>query len=81
MTAVAPALVVDLTQEEDEGGLGGPIVWWTPFQRGSPSLLALDGEALDVIEALGRNWEFLGSIEATTSGDYTPTGLCESPEL
>ena len=33
-----------------------------------------------MIEALGRNWEFLGN--ATMSGDYTPMCLNrQSPEL
>ena len=53
VTAVAPAPVVDLMQEEDEGRLGGPIVLGTPFRYKSPSPLVLDKEALDAIEALG----------------------------
>jgi len=39
----------------------------------SPPLEWLNTEELEAVEALGRNWEFLNG-EATTEGDYTPTG-------
>jgi len=36
---------------------------------------------LEAIEALGRSWDFIGR-EATTLGEYTPTGPhYQSPEL
>jgi len=38
-------------------------------------------ETLEAIEALGRSWDFV-SRDATTSGEYTPTGPCyQSPDL
>jgi len=66
-------------REEDEGGVGGPIELGSPFRYRSSSPLWLDEVQLDTIEALGRNWEFLG--EVTMNGDYTPTGPRQSPKL
>ena len=82
VAAVAPVERVDLTREEDEGGVRGPIVG-PPYRYRTLSLISplkLDEVTAGAIEALGRNWEFLG--DATTCGDYTPTGLNrQSPEL
>ena len=81
---VASAPVVDLKreeEEEEEGGLGGPIDLGSPLLYRTPSPQELDKVTVGVIEALGRNWEFLTTREETTSGDHTPTGLCRSLEL
>jgi len=74
VTAVAPVPVVDLTREENEGGVGGPIDLGSPIGLRSPSPLRLDDETADTLEALGRNWEMLNPGEVSTSGEYTPTG-------
>jgi len=79
MVVLAP--VVDLTREEEEGGLGGPIDLGSPLLYRTPSPQELDKVTVGVIKALGRNWEFLTTREETTSGDHTPTGLCRSLEL
>jgi len=72
VSTVAPAPRVNLTREESEGGVGGPIEWGSPFR--SPSPLRLDDATTDALEALGRNWELLNRGDETTSGEYTPTG-------
>jgi len=74
VTAVAPVPMVDLTREESEGGVGGPIDLGSPIGLRSPSPLCLDDETADALEALGRNWEMLNPGEVSTSGEYTPTG-------
>ena len=81
VVTVASAPVVDLTREEEEGGLGGPIDLGSPLLYRTPSPLELDKVTAGVIEALGRNWEFLTTGEEATSGDHTPMGLCRSPKL
>jgi len=57
--------------------VGGPIVLGSqlglPFQLRSPPPLTLNQEELDVVEALGRNWEFLNR-DVATKGEHTPTG-------
>ena len=68
---VASAPVVNLMGEEEEGGSGGPIDLGSPLLYRTPSPLELDEVTAGVIEALGRNWEFLATGEETTSGDYT----------
>ena len=78
---VASAPVVNLTREEEEGGLGGPIDLGSPLLYRTPSPQELDKVTEGAIEALGRNWEFLATGEETTSGDYTPMGPRRSPEL
>jgi len=78
---VALAPVVDLTREEEEGGLGGPLDLGSPLLYRTPSPQELDEVTAGAIEALGRNWEFLATREETTSGDYTPKGPHRSPEL
>jgi len=57
--AVAPALVMDLTREESEGGVGGPLELGSPIGLRSPSPLCLDDATAEALEALGRNWEML----------------------
>ena len=84
VSAMAPPISVDLTREEDEGGVGGPLLGSLVRLR-SLSLLrleeAVNAETLEAIEALGRSWDFVGR-DATTSGEYTPTGpRYQSPEL
>jgi len=82
VTAVAPVPMVDLTREESEGGVGGPIDLGSPIGLRSPSPLRLDDEMADALEALGRNWEMLNPGEVLTSGEYTPTGpRYQSPEF
>ena len=82
VTAVAPTPMVDLTREESEGGVGGPIDLGSPIGLRSPSPLRLDDETADALEALGRNWEMLNPGEVSTSGEYTPTGpRYQSPEF
>ena len=82
VTAVAPVPMVDLTREESEGGVGGPIDLGSPIGLRSPSPLRLDDETADALEALGRNWEMLNRGDVLTSGEYTPTGpRYQSPEL
>jgi len=80
MTVVS-APVVDLTREEEEGGLGGPIDLGSLLLYRTPSPQELDEVTAGVIKALGRNWEFLATGEETTSGDHTPKGLHRSLEL
>ena len=85
VTAMAPPLQVDLTREEDEGGVGGPIELGLPYRQRSPSPQVFTREELDAVEAVGRNWEFLSSRGISTEGVHTPTGprrdLWDSPEL
>ena len=85
VAAMAPPLQVDLTREEDEGGVGGPIELGSPYRLRSPSPRVFTREELDAVEAVGRNWEFLTSRDISTEGVHTPTGprrdLWDSPEL
>ena len=85
VAAMALPLQVDLTREEDEGGVRGPIELGLPYQQRSPSPQVFTREELDVVEAVGRNWEFLTSRDISTEGVHTPTGprrdLWDSPEL
>jgi len=85
VAAMAPPLQVDLTREEDEGGVGGPIELGSPYRLRSPSPQVFTREELDAVEAVGRNWEFLTSRDISTEGIHTPTGprrdLWDSPEL
>ena len=82
VTMVAPALVVDLTREESEGEVGGPLELGSPIGLRSPSPLRLDDATVEALEALGRNWEMLNRGDVSTSGEYTPTGpRYQSPEL
>ena len=76
VAAMAPPVSVDLTREEDEGGVGGPLRLGSPFLGRSPSPQQFSREELEAIEVVRRNWEFLNR-DVTTEGDYTPTG----PEL
>jgi len=85
VAAMAPPLQVDLTREEDEGGVGGPIELRSSYRLRSPSPQVFTREELDAVEAVGRNWEFLTSRDISTEGVHTPTGprrdLWDSPEL
>jgi len=85
VAAIAPPLQVDLVREEDEGGVGGPVEFGSPFRQRSPSPRMFTREELDTVEAVGRNWEFLTSRDVSTEGVHTPTGprcdLWDSPEL
>jgi len=85
VAAMAPPLQVDLTREENEGGVGEPIELWSPYRLRSPSPQVFTREELDVVEAVGRNWEFLTRRDVSTEGVHTPTGPCrdlwDSPEL
>jgi len=82
VSVVAPPQQVDLTREENEGGVGGPIELGSPFLGRSPSPQQFTREELDTVEAVGRNWEFL-TRDVPTEGEYTPTGprrIWDSPE-
>jgi len=85
VAAMAPPLQVDLTREEDEGGVGGPIELGSPYRLRSPSPQVFTREELDAVEVVERNWEFLTSRDVSTEGVHTPTGPCrdlwDSPEL
>jgi len=85
VAVMAPPLQVDLTREEDEGGVGGLIELGSPYRLRSPSPQVFTREELDAVEAVGRNWEFLTSRNISTEGVHTPTGprrdLWDSPEL
>jgi len=85
VAVMAPPLQVDLTREEDEGGVRGPIELGSPYRLRSPSPQVFTREELDAVEAVGRNWEFLTSRDISTEGVHTPTGprrdLWDSPEL
>ena len=85
VTAVAPPQQVDLTREEDEGGVGGPIEFGSLFQQRSPSPQVFTREELGMVEVVGRNWDFLTGRDVSTEGVYTPTDPCcdlwDSPEL
>jgi len=78
-------LQVDLTREEDEGGVGGLVELGSPYRLRSPSPQVFTREELDVVEAVGRNWEFLTGRDISTEGVHTPTGsrrdLWDGPEL
>ena len=63
---------VDLSTEEDKGGVRGLIGFRSPFRLRSPSPQVFTREELDVMEAVERNWEFLNQGEVATGGDYTP---------
>ena len=72
---VAP-VVVDLTKEEDEGGLGGPIF----LAPGTPAA-SVDTEEVgtrvqrELLEELDNILSsFVNADEETTEGEYTPTG-------
>jgi len=60
VTAVAPVPMVDLTREESEGGVGGPIDLGSPIGLRSPSPLRLDDATVDA------NW--LPTGETTAKG-------------
>jgi len=85
VAAMAPPLQVDLTREEDEGGVGGPVELGSPYRLRSPSPQVFTREELDAVEVVGRNWEFLTRRDVSTEGVHTPTGprhdLWDSPEL
>jgi len=85
VAAMAPPLQVDLTREEDEGGIRGPIELGSSYRPRSPSPQVFTREELDAVEAVGRNWEFLTGRDVSTEGVHTPTGprrdLWDSPEL
>jgi len=85
VAAMAPPLQVNLMREEDEGGVGGPVELGSPYRPRSPSPQVFTREELDVVEAVGRNWEFLVLRDISTEGVHTPTGprrdLWDSPEL
>jgi len=85
VAAMAPPLQVDLTREEDEGGVGGLIELGSLYRLRSPSPQMFTREELDAVEAVGRNWEFLTLRDISTEGVHTPTGprrdLWDSPEL
>jgi len=85
VAAMALPLQVDLTREEDEGGVGGPVELGSPYRLRSPTPQVFTREELDVVEAVGRNWEFLTGRDISTEGVHTPTGPCrdlwDSPEL
>jgi len=85
VAAMAPPLQVDLTREEGEGGVGGPVELGSPYRLRSPSPQVFTREELDAVEAVGRNWEFLTGRDVSTEGVHTPTGphhdLWDSPEL
>jgi len=85
VAAMAPPLQVDLTREEDEGGVRGPVELGSPYRLRSPSPQVFTREELDAVEAVRRNWEFLTGRDVSTEGVHTPTGprreLWDSPEL
>jgi len=85
VATMAPPLQVDLTREEDEGGVGGPVELGSPYRLRSSSPQVFTREELDAVEAVGRNWEFLTGRDVSTEGVHTPTGprrdLWDSPEL
>jgi len=72
VAAVASPQQVDLSTEEDKGGVGGPIEFRSPFQLRSPSPQVFTREELDTMEAVERNWEFLNQGELVPGGGYTP---------
>jgi len=85
VAAMAPPLQVDLTREEDEGGVGGLVELGSPYRLRSPSPQVFTREELDAVDAVGRNWEFLTGRDVSTEGVHTPTGprrdLWDSPEM
>ena len=72
--SVAP-VIVDLTQEEDEGGLGGPIFLApeTPM-----ALVDMDEQRAraqqELVEELDNILASFINVEEMTEGEYTPTG-------
>ena len=81
---VAP-VVVDLTQEEDEGGLGGPI--FLAPETPAASMSEEEGrsqaqrELLDQLDDLLASFVTVGENEQSTEGEYTPTGPSWGPEF
>ena len=74
---VAP-VVVDLTQEEDKGGLGGPI-----FLAPETPAVSVDAEEertraqqelLEELDTILSSFVSVEEDEKTTEGEYTPTG-------
>ena len=72
VTAVVLSQQVGLSTEEDEGGVGGPIEFRSPFRLRSPFPHVFTREELDAMEVVERNWEFRNQGELATGGDYTP---------
>ena len=74
---VAP-VIVDLTQEEDEGGLGGPIF----LAPETPAVLVdleegrtqARQELLVELESILALFVHVEEDKKTTEGEYTPTG-------
>ena len=74
---VAP-VVVDLTEEEDKGGLGGPIF----LAPETPAALVDmeeertwgQRELLEELETILSSFVNVEEDEKTTEGEYTPTG-------
>ena len=74
---VAP-VVVDLTKEEDEGGLGGPILLApeTPMPSVDTEEVGTQAqrELLEELDNILSSFVNVGESEETTEGEYTPTG-------
>ena len=75
---VAP-VVVDLTKEEDEGGLGGPI--FLAPETPMPSVdteeevgTQAQRELLEELDNILSSFVNVRESEETTEGEYTPTG-------
>ena len=74
---VAP-VVVDLTKEEDEGGLGGPI-FLAPETPAALVDMEEEGtrmrrELLEELDTILSSFVNVEEDEKTTEGAYTPTG-------
>ena len=71
-------VVVDLTEEEDEGGLGGPIFLAPKTLAASVDMeeerLWAQQELLAELDGILSSFVDVGEDEKTTEGEYTPTG-------
>ena len=74
---VAP-VVVDLTQEEDEGRLGGPIFLAPETPAASVDTEEVgtraQRELLEELDNILSSFVNVEEVEETTEGEYTPTG-------
>ena len=74
---VAP-VVVDLTREEDEGGLGGPIFLAPETPAASVDVeeerTRAQRELLEELDTILSSFVNVEEDEKTTEGEYTPTG-------
>ena len=74
----APPVVVDLTKEEDEGGLGGPIFLAPEIPAAlvdtEEERTRAQQELLEELDGILSSFVSVEGDEQMTKGEYTPTG-------